>query len=67
MNNHQNNHLHRLSKNYFNPNMPKTPCRKNSLLKEPNQKLSPKYFANLIQKEQKSKINTKKNYNLYES
>ena len=67
MNNHQNNHLHRLSKNYFNPNMPKTPCRKNSLLKEPNQKLSPKYFANLIQKEQKSKINTKKNYNLYAS
>ena len=67
MNNHQNNRLHGLSKNHFNKNYPKTPCRKNSLLKESNQKLSPKFFDNLIQKEQKSIINTKKNSNLYSS
>ena len=67
MNNHQNNRLHSLSKNHFNQNYPKTPRRKNSQLKESNQKLSPKFFANLIQKEQKSKVRTKKTYNLYSS
>lgn len=62
----KNNH-HSLSKNHFNQNIPKTPCRKTSFIKEPKQKLSPKYFGSLIQKEPKSKINNKKNYNLYSS
>ena len=60
MNKFQSNYFSNLSKNNNNKNIPKTPCRRSSLIKDYHIKANKKY-----NKEEKSNINVKKNYKLY--
>ena len=64
----QSNYFCNLSKNNLNKNIPKTPCRRSSLIKDSNIKANnKKNFNNLLNKEEKSNISVKKNYKLYSS
>ena len=68
MNKFQSNYFCNLSKNNINKNIPKTPCRRSSLIKDSHIKANnKKYFNNLFNKEEKSNINVKKNFKLYSS
>ena len=55
----QSNYFCNLSKNNNNKNIPKTPCRRSSLINDYHIKANKKY-----NKEEKSNINVKKNYKL---
>ena len=61
------NHFNNIQKENLNKNLPNTPSRKSSILKESNPKIKQNFKNRLSNKGQTEKINTKKNSKLYSS
>ena len=67
MKKYENNHFNNIQKENLNKNLPNTPSRKSSILKESNPKIKQNFKNRLSNKGQTEKINTKKNSKLYSS
>ena len=67
MKKYEKNYFNNIQKENLNKNLPITPCRKSSSIKESNPKNKQNFKINLSNKGQTEKINAKKNYKLYSS